>query len=136
MRVSAERGQRVDVEVSLDTDPGAIVFLDAFRAPRDSLAEPDRVASADEPARSLSFEVRRDIVRVQPELLRGGRYTLTVVVGPSLAFPVEGADNPDIGSVFGDDRDAGRRLHHGIDIFAARGTPVLSASRGVARACA
>lgn len=134
LRVSAERGQRIDVDVSLDTDPRAIVFLDAFRAPRDSLGEPDRIASADEEARTLSFEARRGgeyIVRVQPELLRGGRYMLSIVVGPSLAFPVEGADNPDIGSVFGDNRDGGRRSHHGVDIFADRGTPVLSASQGV-----
>lgn len=135
VRVSAEDGQRIDVDISLDTDPRAVVFLDAFRMPSDSLDEPDRILSADREARDIAFEARRDgeyIIRAQPELLRGGRYTLTVVVGPALAFPVQGGDNPDIGSVFGADRDGGRRLHHGIDIFADRGTPVLSVSQGVA----
>jgi peptidoglycan LD-endopeptidase LytH len=33
--------------------------------------------------------------------------------------------------VFGDPRDGGRRRHEGVDIFAKRGTPVLSASSGV-----
>ena len=35
-----------------------------------------------------------------------------------------------IQSVFGAERDGGRRQHHGVDIFARRGTPVLSASDG------
>jgi murein DD-endopeptidase MepM/ murein hydrolase activator NlpD len=34
-------------------------------------------------------------------------------------------------SIFGDPRDAGRRQHEGVDIFASRGTPVLSATHGV-----
>jgi SH3-like domain-containing protein len=36
----------------------------------------------------------------------------------------------DIGSIFGAPRDAGRREHHGVDIFARRGTPVIAAVRG------
>jgi murein DD-endopeptidase MepM/ murein hydrolase activator NlpD len=43
---------------------------------------------------------------------------------------VAGAGEEDIGSVFGDSRDGGRRRHHGIDIFKPRGTPVLAAADG------
>ena len=37
---------------------------------------------------------------------------------------------------FGAERDAGARQHHGVDIFAPRGTPVLAATRGVVRSIA
>jgi hypothetical protein len=46
---------------------------------------------------------------------------------------VEDAGVGNIQSVFGDPRDGGRREHHGIDIFAARNTPVLAATRGTVR---
>jgi len=36
------------------------------------------------------------LVRVQPELLRGGSYTLTLTLDPALAFPVE---NRDVGAL-------------------------------------
>ncbi len=85
---------------------------------------------------TLQFEARRTgdyVIRLQPELLREGRFDLTLVIGPSLAFPVEGAGNRAVQSFFGADRDAGRRRHHGIDIFAPRGTPVLAATDGFVR---
>ncbi len=73
------------------------------------------------------------VLRVQPELLRSGAYTLTLTTEPSLAFPVSGKSNKAVQSFFGAERDAGARLHKGIDIFAPRGTPVLAATRGVVR---
>lgn len=87
----------------------------------------------------LRYEARRTgdyVIRLQPELLREGRFDLTVVIGPSLAFPVEGAGNRAVLSFFGADRDAGSRRHHGIDIFAPRGTPVLAATDGFVRSTA
>jgi hypothetical protein len=72
-------------------------------------------------------------LRLQAELLRSGRYDLTLRAEPSLAFPVQGAGNRAVLSFFGAERDAGRRSHHGIDIFAARGTPVLAAADGYVR---
>jgi murein DD-endopeptidase MepM/ murein hydrolase activator NlpD len=52
------------------------------------------------------------------------------VVAKSLIFPVTGSATK-IGSVWGDDRDGGKRKHEGIDIFASKGTPVVSVTDGV-----
>jgi hypothetical protein len=73
------------------------------------------------------------ILRAQPELLRGGRVSVRVQVLPTLAFPVEGGRESDIGSRFGAPRDGGERSHHGIDIFKPRGTPVLAGAPGYVR---
>lgn len=88
---------------------------------------------------ALDFEAERTgtyVVRLQPELLRDGRYELLARVEPILAFPVDGRDNGAVQSFFGANRDAGRRPHQGIDIFAPRGTPVLAATDGVVRSTA
>ena len=135
-RFEARTGQRLTFEIALQPATNAELFLDLFRAPSDSTAAPVPVASADSGALRLVHEPARDgtyIVRVQPELLRGGRYTLTVTTEPTLAFPVFGRDPGAVRSYFGDARDGGRREHHGIDIFARRGTPVVAATSGVVR---
>jgi murein DD-endopeptidase MepM/ murein hydrolase activator NlpD len=116
------------------------IFLDLFRQTGDTASPLDLVASVDtsltNPGARLVHEARRDgvyVLRVQPELLRSGAFTLTVSTEPSLAFPVSGRDSRAVKSYFGAERDAGARQHHGIDIFAPRGTPVLAAARGVVR---
>jgi hypothetical protein len=91
------------------------------------------VASARKNDTALSHEIRESgvyVLRIQPELLRGGHVRVTCSHGPSLGFPVSGAGARNIQSVYGDVREAGRRRHEGVDIFAPRGTPVLSASDG------
>ena len=73
------------------------------------------------------------VLRLQPEIEGLAQYDLTLQVGAPWHFPVAGADAQDIGSFFGDSRDGGTRDHHGVDIFAPRGTPVLAASDGYVR---
>ncbi len=95
---------------------------------------PEHVTSAPAGTGRLEFEATLDgayLLRIQPELLRGGRYTLTQHALASLRFPVLGKDGRAVSSGFGAERDGGRRAHHGIDILAPRGTPVLSAGDGV-----
>jgi peptidoglycan LD-endopeptidase LytH len=72
-------------------------------------------------------------IRIHPELLAEFSYRLSLSRGPSLAFPVEGRSTRSILSFFGQARDGGRREHHGVDIFAPRGTPVLAAGPGRVR---
>jgi murein DD-endopeptidase MepM/ murein hydrolase activator NlpD len=134
MRVRVRRGQEVTMDVDLPGDSTTTVFLDAWVLDGDSLAAPRHLESADSGQRVLSIEPRRDgeiIFRAQPELLRGGRFRATLRLAPTLAFPIRPGNERDIGSRFGAPRDAGRRSHHGIDIFAPRGTPVVAAAEGI-----
>ncbi|TVP90422.1 MAG: M23 family metallopeptidase [Pseudomonadaceae bacterium] len=70
---------------------------------------------------------------LQPELFAEMEYSLAMANGGSLPFPVEGAAQRDIGSGFGAPRDGGARVHHGVDIFAERGTPVTAVIDGRVR---
>jgi murein DD-endopeptidase MepM/ murein hydrolase activator NlpD len=140
-RVVLRAGQRLVVSLEVEGLP-ARLFLDLFRATADTSRPFEHVRSADTVAGGggmhlvLLHESRRGdtvLVRLQPELLRDGRYELLLRLEPVLAFPVAGHGNRAIRSYFGAVRDGGARVHHGIDIFAPRGTPVLAAARGLVR---
>ncbi|HZO18615.1 MAG TPA: M23 family metallopeptidase [Gemmatimonadaceae bacterium] len=130
------RGDRLIVSAEVAMEPEGRVFVDLFAARRDTTEEHERVASAPESGTAIDVEIRRDgdyLLRVQPELLRGGRIVVTITTSPSLAFPVAGRDARIARSLFGAPRDAGRRSHHGVDLFAPRGTPVVAATPGIVR---
>ena len=130
-RYAVRNGETIRVTLTLGPGTDAKVFLDAFELRPDQLAP---VASADTTSLSFSYEAQdnaRHLLRVQPELLRDGRYSLRIQRTPSLGFPVRGKTEAAIGSVWGDARDAGARRHEGVDIFAARGTPVVAAADGL-----
>jgi murein DD-endopeptidase MepM/ murein hydrolase activator NlpD len=125
-RFPVSRGRRVEIVIDAEHER---YFADVFRAPEDEDAEPELVASRPDGEGLIAFEARSNeyyLLRLQPELLRGGRFEVRITTGAPLAFPVEDASPSDIWSFFGDDRDGGRRIHHGVDIFAPRGTPVLA----------
>ncbi|HTV02213.1 MAG TPA: M23 family metallopeptidase [Luteitalea sp.] len=133
-RFDLPRGRRLVVDVQLDAAAPARLFVDLFTIADDGTAS--RVRSLPAGSTTLTYDAERDgviVVRVQPELLRRGRYTLTQRTLASLAFPVQGLTARAVQSAFGAERDAGRRTHEGLDIFAARGTPVLAVGSGIAR---
>jgi murein DD-endopeptidase MepM/ murein hydrolase activator NlpD len=135
-RFPLRRGDRLIISAEVAMEPLGQLFVDLFTVPRDTTETYERVASAPEDGTSIDVEIRRDgeyVVRAQPELLRGGRLVVTITTGPTLAFPVAGRDARIARSLFGAPRDAGRRSHHGVDLFAPRGTPVVAATPGIVR---
>lgn len=87
---------------------------------------------------SLKFEADKTghyLLRIQPELLGQGNFQVRINGTTTYAvFPVQGKNSRAIQSIWGDVRDGGRRSHEGVDIFAARGTPVLAPVEGVVTA--
>lgn len=125
-------GRRVAVTVANDAAATRELFVDLFRVSPPGL---ERLTGALPGNRSEPFVV--DVVeggdyvlRIQPPV--GTTANVDVDIGTSalLAFPVEGVGRSAIWSAFGAERDGGRRAHRGVDIFAARGTPVLAATDG------
>ena len=130
-RIFAKRGVRIEVEITVVSEDSLQLFADLFRETGDTAIQRVHVATADDINHRLEFEPRRDsyyVLRLQPELLRGGTIRLLIREFPSIGFPVKGKSSRAISSFFGDPRDGGSREHHGVDIFAPRHTPVLAPS--------
>ena len=138
-RYAVRAGEQVLVRLTLAAGPVAAprVFVDAFALAAGQAPAPLKWARADTTAAGTyeySYQVADDgqhLLRVQPELLAAGRYTLRLWRGPGLGlFPVRGRSDAAIGSVWGDGRDHNTRRHEGVDIMAPRGTPAVAATNG------
>ena len=131
-RLSAQRGDRLLVQVETQGQKTTQVFIDVFALDKQNRANLLASSKADtsvlvwEPRRTQTFQIR-----IQPELLRSSNYTISITREPALSFPVQGRDSRQISSFFGVPRDGGRRRHEGVDIFAPRGTPALASVNGV-----
>ena len=138
-RFEALRGEKLLIEIAAARSDTVIsnarLFIDLFREDLESEPKNILVATAEIGTNRLAFEPNDDsfyLLRIQPELLRGGRFTLKIIRGPSLEVPVRGGNNRDIGSFFGDPRPNYRK-HHGVDIFAKRHTPIIAPCDGHVR---
>lgn len=128
-RFFARAGEVITVSLETNSLDDAHIFADLFILGEKT----EHLNAMDTMKNLLEYEVEEDdhfILRLQPELLRSARFTMSITAQPALAFPVQGAGNKAVRSFFGAERDAGRRKHEGIDIFVARGTPALAAAEG------
>jgi len=134
-QLNLQRGRRLSIDVTFDSGTvPARLFVDLFRIEPEGQRR--RVASLGPDRATLDHEVDADgiyVLRLQPELLRGGRFTIAGRTLASLAFPIPGRTADTIQSLFGAERDAGARAHEGVDIFVPRGTPVVAVAAGTAR---
>jgi peptidoglycan LD-endopeptidase LytH len=131
LNFNAKRGQKLLIDLERNPNSGFLLFVELWET-----------SDVNKPSMLLSFDTSRSIheyevdetgnylIRLQPELLRSGDYTLSISIGASFSFPVAGAIGR-IGSVWGDERDAGARRHEGIDLFAPKRTPVIAAADGI-----
>lgn len=130
LRFTAQRGQKVALRIEKRPANGFRLYADLWEEVPNG--QPRFVQSADSASMNMEVEIEGEthyILRLQPELLSSGDYTVRISVGPSLGFPVAGRSGR-VGSVWGDARDGGARSHEGIDIFAPKRTPVVAAADG------
>jgi len=130
-RFTAVKGQKIAVNITKKPLEQFTIYADVWEQPEGQQMK--LLASADTLNSPLVFEAKSTgllFLRLQPELLRSGQYTLEISVGPSLSFPVKSSGSKNIGSIYGDGRDANARKHEGIDIFAPFRTPAIAAAEG------
>jgi peptidoglycan LD-endopeptidase LytH len=133
-----KRGQRLVIDISQLESWGAASagsatpFVDLFERSESGVR---RVAHAAQGSVTLTFDTDRDgtyVIRWQSPLAAdAAAIPVAMKTEPTLLLPVKQANRRSIGSVYGDPRDGGRRDHHGVDIFAKRGTPVVAAAGGI-----
>ena len=129
---TASRGQKLRVSLNKKPKDQFTIYLDVWERPEDG--PEDLLASADTTGKPLELEIKSNgtyLMRLQPELLQSGQYTIEITSGPSLDFPVKSSARPTVQSYFGDGRDANSRKHEGIDIFAPFRTPVVAVAEGI-----
>ncbi len=132
--LSLRRGQRVTVEYRAISGSSSRLFADVFEeinAPSEMFLH---VYSANPEAIRFEFDAGSDgeyVLRLQPPVGEDGMREVIVTATAALTFPVQEGSLRSVGSWFGDERDGGNRHHEGIDIFAARNTPVLAVAQGV-----
>lgn len=132
-RFSVTEGEQLRVEVMTRSVESSLVFVDLFQLKPDSTWNTRPVKSADTQRNVVQLNADRSgeyLLRIQPELLSDVAYRLRITASGSMSFPVDSSVQSNIGSFFGDGREAGARRHEGVDVFAARLSPAVAAADG------
>lgn len=128
-RIELKEGQVLEIAGTFITKNEGKLFLDLFKLEDNvwkQIAHSDTLFLL-----PIEFDENTTcLLRIQPELLVDLYYTLNINLLPALINPVSQASDLSIGSFYGDPRDAGKRIHEGVDIFASRGTPVIAPANG------
>ena len=126
-KLEVQTGRKVEF-LCMVPDTSQRIFVDLFSERGGEVVHLETMSDT-----SLIYEAKENmtlLLRLQPEILIGGQATVIVKDYPIFGFPVKDASQRDIGSFWGDARDGGVRLHEGVDVFAARGTPVVAVADG------
>lgn len=130
-----EEGATLALHIEWEPADSSLLFADVFWDTGDELK---RIASFAECSEICPVSIRnsgRYILRLQPELLAEGSFSLSVSTTATYAvFPVYNHDASAIQSPFGVSREGGVRTHKGVDIFADKGTYVVAPTRGIVTA--
>ncbi len=131
-RFKVIQGQRLTVQLTQKLGADFKIYVDVWMANKDN--EFQLLASADTVKQAIQLDVEQAgeyVLRVQPELLKSGEFTLSLQAGPSLGYPLKAANRNQIQSLFGVGRDDNTRKHEGLDIFGPFRTPVIAVAPGV-----
>lgn len=133
-RVAVQGGQQIYILLNQSAPEKGALFAELFKASADEWRHLQSLPVDGTPIRPTPDEDDLEyLVLLQPALNQSIDYQFSFSVGGSLPFPVEGKDQRAIWSFFRDPRDGGQRVHHGVDIFAHRGTPVYAVTEGRVR---
>jgi len=130
LRFIAKKGEQLNITITKKNGVPFVLYADVFVQ---NGSDHSLIHAADTAASTFSVDTDEPgpyILRLQPELFRGGEYSLSITVGPSLQFPVFGS-RAKTGSFWGASRDGGKRNHEGVDIFAPKYTPVVAGADGI-----
>lgn len=130
-RFRLERGQLLTAKLTKQSVNSFSIYMDIWEQKENG--EFKMFAFADSLGANLQLEAKRSgdyLLRLQPELLASGSYTLELAIGPSLGYPLKAVNRKQIQSFFGVGRDNNTRRHEGVDIFSAFRTPVIAVAEG------
>jgi len=130
LKFHARHGERLTFTLNKKNASNFTLFSDLFKGNGETTGAP--VLSADTSLVQFNYDIEESgdyILRLQPQLFQSGEYSLSISTGPSLSFPVS-YTKAKVGSLWGDNRDGGKRSHEGIDIFAAKYSPAIAAADG------
>lgn len=132
-RITVPEGRRLVITPNrTDTDSAALLFMELYKTRRNG--KPHRLDYLKDNGTNITYSnTEQDtlLLKLQTGLAQQLIVTVSLSTEPTLRFPVAGHNMSSVMSFWGADRDAGARLHEGIDIRARRGTPAIAAQNGL-----